>query len=124
MNHDDDDLLEEDLVKFAAKHYYSPKGKIDPEEFYDDLKRFKYIKRLVNRYLETGNLSERLILNHTIVIFNVFGNYAAIRILGLKLENKHWAVIKPFLQYLNYVRPYDLANIQADMEVVEKLKRI
>lgn len=123
MNHDDD-LLEEDLVKFAAKHYYSPKGKIDPEEFYDDLKRFKYIKRLVNRYLETGNLSERLILNHTIVIFNVFGNYGALKLLGLRLEDKHWEVIKPFLQYLNYVRPYDLANIQADMEVVEKLKRI
>ena len=123
MNHNDN-LLEEDLVKFAAKHYYSPKGKIDPEEFYDDLKRFKYIKRLVNRYLETGNLSERLILNHTIVIFNVFGNYGALKLLGLRLEDKHWEVIKPFLQYLNYVRPYDLANIQADMEVVEKLKRI
>lgn len=121
---DNDDLLEEDLVKFAAKHYYSPKGKIDPEEFYNDLKRFKYIKRLVNRYLETGNLSERLILNHSIVIFNVFGNYGALKLLGLRLEDKHWEVMKPFLQYLNYVRPYDLANIQADMEVIEKLKRI
>lgn len=121
---DNDDLLEEDLVKFAAKHYYSPKGKIDPEEFYNDLKRFKYIKRLVNRYLETGNLSERLILNHSIVIFNVFGNYGALKLLGLRLEDKHWEVIKPFLQYLNYVRPYDLANIQANMEVIEKLKRI
>jgi hypothetical protein len=121
---DNDDLLEEDLVKFAAKHYYSPKGKIDPEEFYNDLKRFKYIKRLVNRYLETGNLSERLILNHSIVIFNVFGNYGALKLLGLRLEDKHWEVMKPFLQYLNYVRPYDLANIQANMEVIEKLKRI
>jgi hypothetical protein len=119
-----DDLLEEDLVKFAAKHYYSPKGKIDPEEFYNDLKRFKYIKRLVNRYLETGNLSERLILNHTIVIFNVFGNYGALKLLGLRLEEKHWKVMKPFLQYLNYVRPYDLGNIQVDKDVVEKLKRI
>jgi len=122
MNHDD--LLEEDLVKFAAKHYYSPKGKIDPEEFYNDLKRFKYIKRLVNRYLESGNLSERLILNHSIVIFNVFGNYGALKLLGLRLEDKHWEVMKPFLQYLNYVRPYDLSNIQSDLEVVEKLKRI
>lgn len=121
MNHD---LLEEDLVKFAAKHYYSPKGKIDPEEFYNDLKRFKYIKRLINRYLETGNLPERLILNHAIVIFNVFGSYGALRILGLKLENKHWEVIKPFLQYLNYVRPNQLDDIQSVSDVVDKLKRI
>lgn len=120
----DDDLLEEDLVKFAAKHYYSPKGKIDPEEFYDDLKRFKYIKRLVNRYIETGILSERLILNHIIVIFNVFGNYAALRLLGLRLEPKHWKVIKPFLEYLNHVRPNQLKEIESDPEVIEKLKRI
>lgn len=120
----DDDLLEEDLVKFAAKHYYSPKGKIDPEEFYDDLKRFKYIKRLLNRYIETGNLSERLILNHTIVIFNVFGNYAAIRLLGLKFSNEHWVVMKPFLQYLNYIRTNQLADITSDPIVIEKLKRI
>lgn len=119
-----DDLLEEDLVKFAAKHYYSPKGKIDPEEFYDDLKRFKYIKRLVNRYLETNKLSERLILNHIIVIFNVFGNYGALRILGLKLENKHWKVVKPFLKYLNYINDNQLKDIESIPDVVEKLKRI
>lgn len=122
MNHND--LLEEDLVKFAAKHYYSPKGKIDPEEFYNDLKRFKYVKRLVNRYLETGNLPERLILNHTIVIFNVFGSYGALRILGLKLEKKHWEVIKPFLEYLNYVRPNQLDDIESVSDVVDRLKRI
>jgi hypothetical protein len=120
----DNDLLEEDLVKFAAKHYYSPKGKIDPEEFYNDLKRFKYVKRLVNRYLETGNLPERLILNHTIVIFNVFGSYGALRILGLKLEKKHWEVIKPFLEYLNYVRPNQLNDIESVSDVVDRLKRI
>jgi hypothetical protein len=122
MNHND--LLEEDLVKFAAKHYYSPTGKIDPEEFYNDLKRFKYVKRLVNRYLETGNLPERLILNHTIVIFNVFGSYGALRILGLKLEKKHWEVIKPFLEYLNYVRPNQLNDIESVSDVVDRLKRI
>lgn len=119
-----DDLLEEDLVRFAAKHYYSPKGRIDPDEFYDDLKRFKYIKRLVNRYLETGNLTERLLMNHIIVVFNVFGNYASIRMLGLKLENKHWEVIKPFLMYLNYIHNGQLSDIKEDQVVIEKLKRI
>lgn len=119
-----DDLLEEDLVKFAVKHYYSPKGKIDPEEFYNDLKRFKYIKRLVNRYLEYDNLSERLILNHLIVIFNVFGNYAAMKLLAQRFEEKHWAVIKPFLEFLNYIKTNQLQNVKSDEAVKEKLKRI
>ena len=116
--------LDEDFVKFAIKHYYSPLGKIDPEEFYNDLKRFKYIKRLLNRYLETGILSERLILNHMIIIFNVFGNYGALRILGLKLNNEQWSVVKPFLHFLKYIRDNQLNDIQSDEFVVEKLKRI
>lgn len=121
---DNDDLLEEDLVKFAVKHYYSPLGKIDPEEFYDDLKRFKYIKRLVNRYLETDTLSERLILNHLIIIFNAFGNYGAIRILGLKLDAEQWKIVKPFLEFLNYLRKNQLSDIESDPKIVDKLKRI
>jgi len=119
-----DELLEEDLVKFAVKHYYSPLGRIDPDEFYDDLKRFKYVKRLVNRYLETGDISERLILNHLIIIFNVFGNYGSIRILGLKLTKDQWSVTKPFLQFLNYVRESQLSDIESDKTVEEKLKRL
>lgn len=121
---DNDDLLEEDLVKFAVKHYYSPLGKIDPEEFYDDLKRFKYIKRLVNRYLETDALSERLILNHLIIIFNAFGNYGAIRILGLKLNTEQWKIVKPFLEFLKYIRKNQLDDIESDPKIVDKLKRI
>lgn len=119
-----DDLLEEDLVIFAAKHYYSPKGRIDPEEFYDDLKRFKYIKRLVNRYLETGTLSERLLLNHIIVIFNVFGNYASIKMLTVRLEKEHWPVVKPFLEYLKYITSDQLKDVDCDEKVVERLKGI
>ena len=121
---DNDDLLKEDLVKFAVKHYYSPLGKIDPEEFYDDLKRFKYIKRLVNRYLETDALSERLILNHLIIIFNAFGNYGAIRILGLKLNTEQWEIVKPFLEFLKYIRKNQLDDIESDPKIVDKLKRI
>lgn len=119
-----DDLLEEDLVKFAAKHYYTPLGRIDPEEFYDDLKRFKYIKRLVNKYLETDKLSERLVLNHLIVIFNAFGNYGSIRMLGLKLDDRQWEVVKPFLEFLNLVRENQLVDIQSDKQIEERLKRI
>ena len=95
-------LTEENLHLYAAKHYYSPKF-IDVEEFEEDLKRFKYIKRLLNRYLETGKLSERLILNHLIVVFNVFSIEAGLNILELKLLEKHWELINPFLVFLKAV---------------------
>lgn len=119
----EEDLLEEDLVKFAIKHYYTPRG-IDVDEFYDDLNRFKYVKRLVNRYLETGNLSERLMLNHLIVIFNVFGIYGGLKILQLKLKDEHWPVIKPFLLFLKAIREDQFTNIRNNQEVVKLLRRI
>ena len=65
-------LTEENLYLYAAKHYYNPKF-IDAEEFQEDLKRFKYIKRLLRKYYDTGILKERLLLNHIIVLHNVFG---------------------------------------------------
>ena len=60
------------------------------EEFFDDLKRFKYVKRLINRYHEKGELAERLILNHLIVIFNVFGPEAGVEMLALKIPLEQW----------------------------------
>jgi hypothetical protein len=80
---------------YAIKNYYNPKC-IDVEEFYEDLNRFKYVKRLVNRYLDGGKLSERLILNHLIVIFNAFDIKASLKLLEYKLDDRHWSVIKPF----------------------------
>ena len=96
------ELTEDNLFLYAAKHYYNPQFS-DIEEFYEDLKRFKYIKRLVNRYLETDELADRLILNHLIVVFNVFGIEAGLNILELKLDEKHWPVIKPFLLFLKFI---------------------
>ena len=93
------ELTEDNVLLYAAKHYYKPQFS-DIEEFYEDLKRFKYIKRLVNRYLEHDDLSERLIMNHLIVVFNSFGIEASCNILELKLDEKHWPVVKPFLIYL------------------------
>jgi hypothetical protein len=117
------ELTEENLFLYAAKHYYNPKY-IDAEEFYEDLKRFKYIKRLLNRYLETGNLSERLILNHVIVVFNVFGIEAGLNILELKLEEKHWPLIKPFLIFLKYIRNDQYTNIPMDLTIIDALRKI
>jgi len=117
------ELNEENLFLFAAKNYYKPKFS-DMEEFQEDLKRFKYIKRLVNRYLEHDDLAERLILNHLIVVCNSFSIQGAISILELKLEDKHWPVIKPFLVYLRYITDNQFTGIAMDQYVIEKLRKI
>lgn len=118
-----DELTEENVLLYAAKAYYKPQFS-DIEEFYEDLKRFKYIKRLVNRYLEHEELSERLILNHLIVIFNSFGIEPALNILKLKLDNRHWPVIKPFLIYLKYIEDDTITGFPMDAEVVDRLRKI
>lgn len=117
------ELTEDNLLLYAAKHYYNPKFS-DIEEFYEDLKRFKYIKRLVNRYLDQDDLSERLILNHLIVIFNSFGIDAALNILELKLDGRHWPVIKPFLIYLKYIKDDQYVGIPMDQDVITALRKI
>ena len=117
------ELTEENLFLYAAKHYYNPMFS-DVDEFYEDLKRFKYIKRLVNRYLDNGELTERLILNHLIVVFNAFGTEATLNILQLKLEDKHWPVIKPFLIFLKHITNDQYVEIKMDDNVVRKLRAI
>ena len=118
-----DELTEENLLLYAAKHYYKPQFS-DIEEFYEDLKRFKYIKRLVNRYLDNGELGERLILNHLIVIFNSFGIEAGLNMLDLKLDDRHWPVIKPFLIFLKYIENDQYIGINMDQTVIERLREI
>jgi|TARA_R100001126_G_C4839564_1_gene156175 hypothetical protein len=119
----DAQLTDDTLFLYAAKHYYNPQFS-DVEEFFEDLKRFKYIKRLVNRYLETDEFPHRLLLNHIIVIFNVFGIEASLKILELRLDEKHWPVIKPILLYLSYIRNDQYTGIEMDQTVVEFLRTI
>ena len=117
------ELNESNLLLYAAKHYTNPSFS-DIEEFHEDLKRFKYIKILVNRYLNNGKLVERLILNHLIVVFNAFGNEATLDILELKLEEQHWPVIKPILVFLKHITNEQYTGIEMDKLVVEKLREI
>jgi hypothetical protein len=86
------------VIIYAAKHYENCEC-IDDEEFFADLKRLKYIKRLFRKYEETGDLKERLVLNHIIILFNLFGQTAASRLLFYKLEG-HYELLKPFLIFL------------------------
>lgn len=117
------ELTEENLFLYAAKAYYKPQFS-DIDEFYEDLKRFKYIKRLVNRYLDQGELAERLIINHLIVVFNSFDIDASLNILKLKLDDRHWPVIKPFLIYLKYITDDQITGFTMDKIVVDRLRQI
>lgn len=94
-------LDESNFLLFAAKHYDNPQC-FDTLEFYEDLNRFKYIKRLINKYKDTGDLKDRLIINHLTVLFNVFGTQACIRMLFFKLE-EHYSDILPFLDVMGGV---------------------
>ena len=125
-----DDLTDANFLMFAMKEY-SNQQCTNIDEFYDDLKKIKYIKRLINRFLESGNLKEILILNHLIVFYNVFDNKAATRLLFFKIEEKYWSVLKTFLIYLSMmpetvkgIRGKDIisSDIQLNQEVIDKLR--
>lgn len=95
-------LTEKNIVMYAMKHYDNVQC-IDIDEFYDDLKRINYIKRLFVRYKTNNELKERLILNHLIILFNVFPVEVATNLLFFKIDSDHWSQIKTFLVYLNFM---------------------
>ena len=94
-----DDLNEKNFLLYAMKEYNNPQC-TEVEEFNDDLKKIKYIKRLLNQYVSEGVLKERLLLDHIIIFYNVFPPAAATRILFFKIEERFWPILKPFLFYL------------------------
>ena len=125
-----DDLTDANFLMFAMKEYNNQQC-TNIDEFYDDLKKIKYIKRLINRFLESGKLKEILILNHLVVFYNVFDNKAATRLLFFKIEEKYWSVLKTFLIYLSMmpetvkgIRGEDIisSDIQLNQEVIDKLR--
>lgn len=96
-----DDLNDDNFLIFAMKCYDSPKCIMS--EFEEDLKRIKYIKRLIKRYRTTGELKERLILNHLIILSNVFGTKNAVRMLFYKIDKEDYNILKTFLIFLDYM---------------------
>lgn len=116
-------LDKDNFLLYAAKNYYSPRC-IDAEEFYDDLSRFKYIKRLVNRHQRGGDLGEKLLLNHLTIILNVFGHEAGLKMLEYKIGIENFDVIKPFLVFMNAIDINQYTGILMDQSVVRKLRNI
>jgi hypothetical protein len=127
-----DKLDESNFMLYAAKHYDNPQC-FDTLEFYEDLSRFKYIKRLFNRYEESGELKERLILNHLIILYNVFGP-ATTKMLFFKL-NGHLHLLKPFILLLGFLpdkvtgvgvenKTIISSDIHMDENIVKLLRKI
>lgn len=96
------ELTEENFDMFAIRHYDNPACK-GIAEFNDDLKRFRYLKRLFRKYTAGKGLKERLIVNHIVVIYNLFGAEAATQMLFFKIEKKYWPQLKTFLVFLSYM---------------------
>ena len=116
-------LTPDNIMMFAMKYYDNPSC-VDRKEFLDDMKRFKYLKRLFRKYDTSDVLKVRLILNHIIVLANVFGVDASSTLLFFKIEKKHWSTLKTFLVYLNYMPENDLKDIATDIKVLKELREI
>ena len=126
-----DDLNDDNFTMYAVKAYNSPHCIMS--EFEGDLKRTKYLKRLFRRYKVTKTLKERLILNHLILLYNVFGAEPATRILFFRIDEQDYDILKTFLIYLNYmpdrvkgINGKDIisSDILLDMNAAEILRQI
>ena len=116
-------ITPQNVVMYAIKNYDNPQCEGE-KEFEDDLKRFKYIKRLLSRYYDTGVLKERLLLNHLIVLNNVFSMEAATTLLLYKIQPSHRPALKSFLIYLNSIKDNELTEIEEDQKVLQILGKI
>jgi len=120
-----DELNEDNYLLFAIKFYDNPQA-VTKDDFEDDLKRIKYVKRLLKRYKNTGVLKTHLILNHLTVLFNVFDD-ATVPLLFYNLEKDLWPYIKSFLVFLNRLPEYpktEINSIEQDYECSLQLDSI
>ena len=122
------ELTNENYLMFALLHYDNPHC-VDIKEYFEDVRKLKYIKRLFNRYKEDGVMKERLILNHLISFYNVFDNEAATRLLFFRVGKEYHSLLKTFLVYLNRMPEQVDENlysdsVQLDYKVTEILRKI
>lgn len=120
-----DELNEENYIIFAIKHYENPQA-ITQEDFFEDMKRFKWIKRILNKYKNTGDLNTHLIINHFMSLYNVFGE-ATTPLLFYKINKELWGVLKTFVLYLGRLPEYPkttIHDIPVDIECLKILNSI
>ena len=116
-------ITADNVMMFAIKHYDNPQCEGE-KEFHDDMKRFKYIKRLLRKYKETGIFKERLLLNHIIILNNLFGPEACVTLLLFKIQKEYWETLKSFLLYLNMIRRDELNYINENIDVLRILRKL
>jgi hypothetical protein len=119
------ELNEDNFLLFAIKNYENPQA-VTKDDFDNDLSRFKYIKRLLKRYRNTGELKTHLLINHFIVLYNIFGE-AATPMLFFKIEKDLWSPIKTFIMFLNKLPQYPkcyLHDIPVDLFCLSELQKI
>ena len=122
------ELTNENYLMFALLHYDNPHC-VDIKEYFEDVRKLKYIKRLFNRYKEDGVMKERLILNHLISFYNVFENKAATRLLFFRVGEQYHSLLKTFLVFLNRMPEQVNENLYADSiklddKIIEILRKI
>ena len=118
-------LNDDNYLMFAIKHYENPQA-VTQEDFYEDLKKFKYIKRLLKRYQKTGELKTHLLLNHFICLYNVFDD-AATPLLFFKIDSNLHSVLKTFLLFLHRIPEYPeskIHDIKVDLRCLELLNDV
>lgn len=124
-------LTEENYILYAVKNYDNPQC-TGMREFQEDMARMVYLKRLFRRYRKTGVLRERLILNHIITLYNVFGMEAATRLLFFRIEPELHDILKTFLVFLEYLPTQqpkyqldaDIVALSIDREIANRLRKI
>ena len=119
------ELNEENFLLFAIKNYENPAA-VTKEDFERDLNHFRYIKRLLKRYKKDGELRVHLLINHFIVLYNIFGD-AATPMLFYKIESNLWSVTKTFIVFLNKLPEFPktyIHDIELDQNCLEELEKI
>ena len=119
------ELNEDNFLLFAIKHYENPQA-VTKEDFEKDLNHFKYIKRLLKRYKREGELKTHLLLNHFIILYNIFGE-ATTPMLFFKIEKDLWSYLKSFIVFLNRLPEYPksgIHDIQVDLYCLAELNKI
>lgn len=126
-----DDLNNDNVLLYAAKAYDKPNCIMS--EFKEDMKRFNYLKRLLKRYRKIGELREQLVLNHLVVLYNVFGPEVVSRLLFFKVPKDDYPALKTYMIFLNImpdrirgIKGYDIisSDIPVDMAIAESLRQI
>ena len=117
------EITKDNWLLYAQQNYDNPTLEKD-KEFYDDIKRFKYLKRLFRRYKLIGEIKVRLIVNHIIVLQNVFGVEAACILLLYKIDEQYWPILKTVLKHLDYLYPHELNEVEIDKNIKKLLEEL